>query len=252
MKQGTLTALANLRGSDKGTIGPSAEWGAHNYTDIYQSYLERYRDNVIAILEIGLGVVGDRWDARIVHGRNTGGASLKMWYDYFPLGQIYGIDVNPCRYLDNERMHTYVADQGNLEDLEAFAAATQGIAFDVIIDDGSHRADHQQISLGFLFRKLKPGGLYFIEDLAANGMGDGASGRHACDTVRNTRCVLKHFAEQRTFAEPNALGDSAYLAQHIAYLNFHAPQYGIETIADGKLKVRHEPGTEKLCAIQKR
>jgi len=35
----------------------------------------------------------------------------------------------------------------------------------VIIDDGSHAAEHQQISLGGLFPHLESGGLYFIEDL---------------------------------------------------------------------------------------
>ncbi len=35
------------------------------------------------MLEIGIGVAGPNWDARIAQGVNdAGGASLKMWYDF--------------------------------------------------------------------------------------------------------------------------------------------------------------------------
>ena len=39
------------------------------------------------------------------------------------------------------------------------------ISFDIIIDDGSHYSPHQQKTLGYLFPKLKAGGLFIIEDL---------------------------------------------------------------------------------------
>lgn len=254
----SLTEIANVYGTDKGTVGPSRRWSAHNYTDIYEAYLERYRRAAITILEIGLGVVGDKWDARIVHGHNIGGASLKMWYDYFPNGSIYGIDINPCLYLDNDRIKTFTADQGNVHDLEAFTEATKGIDFDIIIDDGSHRPDHQQISLSFFFRKLKSGGLYFIEDLAFNGLGDGAMGRSACDEVKNTRSVLKHFRDFGKFMEPHALMDSTYLGERIAYLNFHVPHYSIELSLRASFRrpltkvLNYEPGTESICVIRKK
>ena len=165
MADRSLTEISNLHGTDKGTVGPTDHWPAHNYTDIYEAYFDTHRSASVTILEIGLGVTGDRWIAAIVRGRNqNGGASLRTWYDYFPLATIYGIDVNSASHLDNERIHTFIADQGNLDDLRTFSAATEGIVFDFIIDDGSHRPEHQQVSLGFLFKYLKDGGLYFIED----------------------------------------------------------------------------------------
>jgi hypothetical protein len=109
----SLTEIANHYGTDKGTIGPSPDFPGHNYTDIYEAYLGRFRQSPVTLLEIGLGVVGDRWDAKIVQGRNTGGASLKMWYDYFPNARIYGLDINDCSYLANDRVRTFVADQGS-------------------------------------------------------------------------------------------------------------------------------------------
>lgn len=258
MSRKSLTELANLHGTDKGTLSPVPGWPANHYTDVYEAYLERLRDSEITILEIGLGVLGERWEARIVRGHNTGGASLKMWYDYFPRARIYGIDVNPCPYLDNDRVTTFVADQGEPADLQAFIDTTGGATFDVIIDDGSHRPDHQQISLSFFFDKLNSGGLYFVEDLAANGRGDGARGRHACDSVLNTRSVLRHFRDRGEFPRPNALTSPDYLARHIAGLTFHVPTRSAGWSLGRSLRrplrkwIRCNPGTELLCAMRKK
>jgi hypothetical protein len=247
MEVSSLTDLANLYGSDKGTVGPAPEWRPHNYTDIYEAYLGDIRNSEVAILEIGLGVVGPRCEVAIVCGRNTGGASLKMWRDFFPNGKIVGIDINPCSYLDNERVRTYVVDQGSDAELTRFVDALGGMTFDVIVDDGSHRPDHQQIAFGILFKTLKAGGLYFVEDLLSNGLGDAPSERSSCDAVLNTRAVLKGFKRNGCFPEPNALGDTGYLAAHIGHLAFHAPRFCLD---DGQL--RYLPETEFLCAIRKK
>ena len=74
MRPESLTELANRHASDKGTIGPSSSWPVHNYADVYEAYLNSLRDSTLTLLEIGLGVTGNRWHAAIVHGRNTGGA----------------------------------------------------------------------------------------------------------------------------------------------------------------------------------
>jgi hypothetical protein len=254
----SLTELANFYGTDKGTTGPSTAWGAHNYTDIYEAYMGSNRVSPINFLEIGLGVTGDRWDARIVHGRNNGGASLKMWYDYFQHATIYGIDVNECSNLNNDRIRTFVADQGSIEDLNGFVKATGAIEFDIIVDDGSHRPDHQQISFSYFFKKLKSGGLYFIEDLLANGLGDGATGRMTCSNIRNTRSVLKHYLLNGCFLEPNALQDKHYLAENIDFIRFHVPRIHVKDVF--RLNLRHprkrvlcyEQDKESLCVIRKK
>jgi hypothetical protein len=225
-----LTELANHFGSDKGTVGPGPGFAGHNYTPVYEAYLGGYRERVFSLVEIGLGVKGDRWEAKIVQGRNTGGASVKMWREYFPRAYIYGLDVNECGYLDDERTRTFVADQGNVEDLAAFVEAVP--SFDVVMDDGSHRPDHQQISLDFLFPRLSPGGLYFIEDLLDNGLGDGRAGRLASDRVLNTRRVLKHYLSTGALPEPHLLENFESWRGDIAGIEFHL--------------------RNKLCAIGKR
>jgi hypothetical protein len=66
--------------------------------------------------------------------------------------------------VDNDRIKTFVADQANRHQLQSFIDANGG-EFDIIIDDGGHYMKQQQVSFGFLFPFVKPGGLYIIEDL---------------------------------------------------------------------------------------
>ena len=254
----SLTEIANTYGTDKGTIGPSNTWNANNYTDVYDAYLGKYRQSHINFLEIGLGVTGNSWDAQIVHGRNTGGASIKMWHDYFQNGMIYGIDINECAYLDNDRIKTHVVDQGSVEDLNSFISKSGVDEFDIIIDDGSHRPDHQQISFDFFFKKLKSGGIYIIEDLLSNGLGDGVKGRMADNSVINTRSVLASYLKDGKFSGPNAFTDLDYLHNNIELIRFHVPPVKVKYVLNKSLSrpvkkvVYFEQNKERVCVIKKK
>ena len=72
--------------------------------------------------------------------------------------------------MDNRRCQVYypgitplIGDQSDRRDLEAIISKIG--TPDIIIDDGGHMMGQQQVSLGYLFRHLKAGGLYVIEDL---------------------------------------------------------------------------------------
>jgi demethylmacrocin O-methyltransferase len=91
------------------------------------------------------------------------GASIKTWRDYFPNAFIYGIDCYDKKYLDGNRLKTFVADQSERNQLAAVIEEMGNV--DIIIDDGGHSMKQQQVSLGFLFPFVKHGGLYVIEDL---------------------------------------------------------------------------------------
>jgi hypothetical protein len=98
------------------------------------------------------------------------GASALMWRDYYPDCDIHLLDLflNPdfvsvkwCRE------HFFVPHQGDQGSLKVLAAIDN--QFEVIIDDGSHRADHQLISFKHLFfNNLVSNGLYVIEDCHCN------------------------------------------------------------------------------------
>lgn len=254
----SLTEIANYYATDKGTIGPSHLWSPHNYTDVYEAYLERYRQSQINLLEIGLGVTGSKWDSKIVHGRNTGGASLKMWHEYFQNAKIFGLDVNKCSYLDNDRCKTFVGDQSHVGDLDSFMKAAKVEEFDVVVDDGSHRPDHQQISFSYFFKRLKGGGLYFIEDLLSNGHGDMAKGRMACESVKNTRSVFKYYFKYGVFPNPHALTDTEYLVSTIDYIGFHVPKVRLRYVFRPSLYrplarvIEYKHDEPSLCVIKKR
>jgi hypothetical protein len=254
-----LTDIANKYGTDKGTAGPDKSWAPHNYTDIYQAYLERMRHRQIILLEIGLGINGPHWAAHIQRGRNTaGGASIKMWEEYFPSAKIFGLDVNPVSDLNTERAITFRVDQADVDDLSSFVRAAEVDTFDIIIDDGSHIPEHQQVSVSSLFPYLTPGGLYFIEDLMANGVGDAATGRQASSDILNTREVLRQWSTTGMFAHPNALVNEEDLQQSIASMCFHCPDFhvgyrlGPPWFPKPIRRVNvFEPLSERLCAIQK-
>ncbi len=137
---GELSSLA-LGKTDKAMDG-------HGFTELYEHIFHPLKDSPIKIFEIGI----------------LDGGSLILWRDYFPNARIYGIDVVDKSNLDSERIKTFVANQANRDQLDAFIDKHGG-DFDIILDDGGHKMEQQQKSLGHLFKYVKPGGYYIIEDV---------------------------------------------------------------------------------------
>ncbi|HJT91696.1 MAG TPA: class I SAM-dependent methyltransferase [Mycobacterium sp.] len=133
----TLDDLAIRHGTDKSSL-------AHHYTKIYERYLDRRR--AITLLELGV------WE----------GESLRMWREYLPHATIIGVDKHD-RGIQVDGTHIYVADQADVRELGLIADRFGG--FDVIIDDASHISSKTIASFQILYRHLRPGGLYFVEDL---------------------------------------------------------------------------------------
>lgn len=136
----------------------------HKYQYAYAKYFSIMRNKKPKILEIGLG-------CRMHYGP---GASINAWLAFFGKNvEIWVFEIEKDCVLNWTRrvsagasnVHGYVGDQGNESQLLEFVK-TSGGNFDLIIDDGSHRSDHQKTSFRVLFTlALKPGGHYFIEDL---------------------------------------------------------------------------------------
>jgi hypothetical protein len=223
-RQLSLAEIAARHSCDKGYHGPSARWNGNNYAATYEAYLHDRREEPLSLLEIGLGVTGPNWRADIVHGSNAqGGASMKMWADYLPNARITGLDINPATFLDTDRITTYQADQGSRESLAAFLDRHPEPRFDIIIDDGSHRPDHQQITLEMLWPHLKSGGTYFIEDLSDFGHGARQGSRHGSDAAVPTRALFKRYARTGEVREPNAFETTGFFSE-IADILLYAPR----------------------------
>jgi len=216
-----LYDLANRNGTDKGHIGPSARWSANNYTDIYQAYFGRDRESIRHFCEVGLGVPGPNWESSIAQGTNPrGGGSMRRWHDFFPNATLYGLDINPADHLENDRVKTYEVDQSSTDSLESFKEAVGDVQFDIIIDDGSHISDHQQLTLSLLWDKLASGGMYVIEDLNSVGLGDTRHGKHAPRNAESTRTLFQHYIAagevlpQNGFVNLEFLKEVDYIALH--------------------------------------
>lgn len=139
---------------------------AHDFLPFYEAHLNKYRNKKIRLLEIGIGgIVHSTYisksylnDAYMVNG-----SSLRMWEEYFPNAEILGMDIDKSclNYVyKTNRVKTIIGDQTD----RSFLDSIEG-EFDIIIDDGGHTMAQQMISFGCLFKKLKPGGIYIVEDL---------------------------------------------------------------------------------------
>ena len=160
MKRGrgllNLTDLADRYGSDKGST-------QHRYTELYNMLFQPYRMREdLRFLEMGLQIGGPE-HGKSADRQTTDVPSIRMWLDYFPKAEIVGLDVSDFLHFEVDRFSFIRCDMDERTNIAG--ATADEAAFDIILDDASHASHHQQNAFLELFPKLKPGGLYIIEDL---------------------------------------------------------------------------------------
>lgn len=140
----SLTGLADLYGSDKGTI-------KHGYTHVYERVVlsllggRRRIDANLSLCEFGVAC----------------GASLRMWANYLPKSEIFGFDVRQdcgtlCKDLDNVKI---VISDPRFYDFSKHR-------FDVIVEDASHISEDIVDIFKNSWPSVNPGGFYIVEDLS--------------------------------------------------------------------------------------
>lgn len=164
-----LTELCNKYKTDKGNkVFFENQDAPHEYSFIYEKFLKDRKFEVKSILEIGLFWRGE---IRGVQDLNLGPRSLYVWRDYFPKAKVFGFDILDGTRFNEDRIKVIQGSQDSEKDLNNLADTIlkdTGKA-DVVIDDGSHVISHIEKTYRILFDKLlKPGGYFFIEDLAPN------------------------------------------------------------------------------------
>jgi len=180
--------------------------GYHDYAAVYGPLLAPLREQPITLLEIGV----------------SAGRSLRAWADYFPRARIYALDREPKREHDTARIRTTVANQADRASLHAALALLGSPALDLVIDDGGHRMDEQQVSLGTLFPNVRPDGLYVIEDVHTSfpdlypGYGVDADGGNSTYALLDTFARTGRIAS-RYLTDPEA----ADLERSIASCAYH-------------------------------
>jgi demethylmacrocin O-methyltransferase len=146
-----LEALALAHGSDK---------ASHGYCALYEDLFAPLRDRPVRLLELGVGGFERPDDPAF------GGASLRMWRDYFPRGEVVGLDLYDKSGVAGERI-TVVQGRQEDEALLARLVAQHG-PFDIVIDDASHIPALTRRSFELLFPTLADGGIYVLEDVATS------------------------------------------------------------------------------------
>lgn len=129
----------------------------HKYQFAYGFLLQQLRGRKVKMLEIGLGC-----------GMGYGpGASINLWKDYFgPHLELHILEYDAtCAAPYRPKVdQLFTGDQSNREVLKKLIADGGG-SYDFITDDGGHTMNQQIVSWQELWRALKPGGIYVIEDL---------------------------------------------------------------------------------------
>jgi len=117
----------------------------YNYLESYSLQFDRIRKDVKTFLEIG-----------IYHG-----GSMEMWLDYFPNADIIGVDVIDQYTSTNPRIKVEIGDATHPNFIE-YLVQKYG-SFDIVLDDGSHRASDMRKAFNLLYQHTKY--IYCIEDL---------------------------------------------------------------------------------------
>lgn len=120
-----------------------------HYFDVYERHFERFRNQPVTLLEIGV----------------FEGGSLPMWRDYLgPQAKIIGLDINPaCKAHEGPGIEVVIGSQDDPNVLKAILDRHPRI--DIVIDDGSHRMEHIAASFRYLYPRLHSHGVYLVEDL---------------------------------------------------------------------------------------
>jgi 8-demethyl-8-alpha-L-rhamnosyltetracenomycin-C 2'-O-methyltransferase len=143
LQEMTLTGLADLYGSDKGTL-------KHNYTVQYEKIIN----------ELLAGRSRKTTNLSICEAGVACGASLRMWGNYLPASKIIGYDIREeCAELCKDMTNVHI----RIEDL---CKNTFTEPVDLFIDDASHISEHMAAMFNNTWGAVRSGGYYVIEDLA--------------------------------------------------------------------------------------
>lgn len=95
--------------------------------------------------------------------------SIESWYDFFTNADIHGFDLEVPDYAMeklkklSDRVYPHILDDKWHERLDELGFRDE--TMDIIIEDGPHHVQSQEMFLQATFRLLKPGGYYIIEDV---------------------------------------------------------------------------------------
>ncbi len=117
----------------------------HSYIEVYQPLFEKFENDHINILEIGI------WE----------GGSIKLWADYFKNASVHACDINnPPDWLKtySDRITFHIGDAYSQVDFGS-------TKFSIMIDDGPHTLDSMKYFAKYYSEMLTDDGILVIEDV---------------------------------------------------------------------------------------
>ena len=203
----TLEELFHYYGSDKANIFKKTQDQGHGFSGFYTQHLKHLKQREIKILEIG----------------SFAGASAAAFSKYFKKSNIYCFDINISNFVYlSKNIHVYGLNINNEDEvkkiLKKIDLESNSNFFDIIIDDGSHYLSDILFSLKTLFRYVKKGGIYIIEDFKHPNYYDYNKN---IDHILVDQ-VLKNFQEKKLF-NSNIIknDDQSYLQKNISKIKIY-------------------------------
>ena len=212
-----LTKIGIKYNTDKATF--------HNYTGFYNEYFKTVRNEKLTILEIGI----------------LNGNSLLTLQEYFPNAEIHAVDIVPKSVKEyGSRIHTYLCSQVDEDKLNELFSDME---FDIIVDDGSHLTLHQLQSFGFLFKKLKSGGLYVCEDLHTS------LHKNYINSTTIPLDIFKNYDGKKLEIPEISTEDNEYINEHIKEINVYKREVNAYMCYACNTVCNHEYEKCKSCNI---
>ena len=161
-----------------------------HYFDIYERHFQRFTnlDRQVVVVEIGV----------------LNGGSLQLWKKYFGTKVlIYGIDIHSdCLKYQEDQINIKIGSSADPVFLKKLKDEIPKI--DILIDDGSHRMNHQISAFINLWDHINNDGCYLVEDTHTSywneyGGGKGRSGTFINFTKKLVDSIHAWYTEQAYF-----------------------------------------------------
>jgi hypothetical protein len=173
----------------------------HRYLDAYLPAFRRLGD-VSLVVEFGV----------------LRGDSVAWLAECFPAASVVGVDILPTQpeWPASPRIAYRQADQGDRRAIGALLDALPGRP-DLIVEDGSHAPRHQVNCLVEGFSRLRPGGLYVLEDIGTSHPSHPTrAGEPPAPTALHVLLALQHRRDA-------GLGLDGAAADALAHRDFFSP-----------------------------
>ena len=170
---------------------------SHNYSLFYEKYFKILKNEKIRVLEIG----------------SHEGKGLAAFYFFFPNAKLIGANINPFQMqYSSKRIEEVYIDVSSKKIVKNFETYFRE-EFDIIIDDASHNLRDILITLPLMFRKLKKGGYYVIEDINQFNV---FKNLNPTNEVLTPIMILKNMSENKKFhSNFISTADIDYLKENI-------------------------------------